>query len=81
MYDKENAERIAERQSLYNKENAERIAERQSVYNKENAGWIAEKQMDRRRKAKSERSQKDRFSYFNEDIADGPRFDCFSCHC
>ena len=50
------------------------------MYNKKNASWIAEKQMDRRRKAKSERSQTDRFSYFNQDIADGPKFDCFSCH-
>ena len=36
--------------------------------------------MDRRRIAKSSRTQQNRFSYFTEDIADGPRFDCFSCH-
>ena len=36
--------------------------------------------MERRRKAKRNRSQSDRFNYFNEDIADGPRFVCFSCN-
>ena len=36
--------------------------------------------MDRRRIAKKNRTQDDRFSYFNGDIADGPRFACFSCH-
>ena len=36
--------------------------------------------MDRRRIAKRSRTQQNRFSFFTEDIADGPRFDCFSCH-
>ena len=36
--------------------------------------------MDRRRKAKKNRSQNDRFNYFIEDIADGPRFVCYSCN-
>ena len=36
--------------------------------------------MDRRKKARKNRTQQDRFSYFNGDIADGPRFACFSCH-
>ena len=35
---------------------------------------------NRRRIAKSSRTQKHRFRYFNEDIVDGPKFDCFSCH-
>ena len=51
-----------------------------SVYNKQKAEWIAEKQRNRRRIAKSKRTQKHRFSYFNEYIADGPIFVCFSCH-
>ena len=50
------------------------------MYNKKKAEWIAEKQMDRRRKAKKIRTQNDRLSYFNEDIADGPGFVCFSCN-
>ena len=50
------------------------------MYNKTNAEWIAEKARNRRRIAKKNRSQKDRFSYFNEDIADGPMFVCFSCN-
>ena len=50
------------------------------MYNNKNAVWIAEKQMDRRRKAKKNRTRNDRFNYFNEDIADGPGFVCFSCN-
>ena len=54
--------------------------ERNRQYKSRNAGWIAEKKRDIRRKAKSNRSKKDRFNYFNEDIVDGPKFVCFSCH-
>ena len=36
--------------------------------------------MQRRRIAKKNRTQENRFSYFTADIADGPRFVCLSCH-
>ena len=53
---------------------------KQQIYNKKNAAAINEKQRARRRIARDSRTQHDRFRYFNEDIEDGPRFDCFSCH-
>ena len=56
------------------------LQKKQSVYNNKNAEKIAEKQRERRRIAKRNRTQEDRFALFNGDIGDGPIFVCFSCH-
>ena len=50
-----------------------------SQYNKEKAPVIAEKQQIRRKKARDNRTQADRFQYFCHATIDGPKFVCFSC--
>ena len=53
--------------------------EYQTKYNREKAPVIAEKQQIRRKKARDNRTQEDRFRYFCQATIDGPTFVCFSC--
>jgi hypothetical protein len=75
----EKKEVIRNSQKAYKSKNADHIKEDHRRYNTSNAAIIAEKQQVRRKKARDNRTQEDRFHYFCQGTIDGPNFVCFSC--
>jgi hypothetical protein len=78
-YNFTNKEVIKEKQANYNLTHKEVIKEKQAMYNAQHHTAIAEKINQKRRKMKTERTDKDRLLYFKEDVKDGPSFVCCCC--
>ena len=75
----ENIEAYRQSQRDYRTKNSEKLKQDHRRYNRRKAPIIAEKQQVRRKEARDNRTQANRFHYFCQATIDGPTFVCFSC--